>query len=336
MSREADEALAKELLPFVAVVFGSNGKGGSGTCVELADGSIAVLTAKHVVLECLRNTGHVGIGAYNVRYQEADLIRMDSSQDGDAAYLEFKKRPTTVKAVPFAEWTMTRPDLAAGQRVIAVGFPGALRRREGNRMIPNPAWLRDRIHAVERNRVVSGLNEREEGVPPTLGGLSGAGLFSDDGKFIGVVVEEKRRITETRGELYTLLPSEFGELYTPFTYPQSSAGPFHVENQALRMTLLRPDGQGILAIVGVLVEYAWSTKDPAFKHGRLYSLEFIIPGIDRHYPININSHFTWDGDTEEDQAKAAQEAFKWLLLRMRWLLDDADSENMTIEVRAAT
>jgi hypothetical protein len=329
----SDEARARELVPLAAVVIGANGKGGSGVCVQLEDGAIAVLTAKHVVLECLRNTGRVRIAAYNVKSQDPELIRMDSTQQGDSAYLMFKEPPTTVKAVPYPDWTTSRLDLEVGQRVITVGFPSFLRKREGNMLIPRIAWLGDSIVAIQGNHIVSGINEIIEGMPNTLEGFSGAGLFSDDGRFIGVVVEEKRRLTESFGELYSLLPSGYAGLYTPFSAPP---GRYHNDQRALRITLLRRDGTGIQAIVGVLAQCIWSRTDPAERYGRLFSLEFVIPGINEHYPININSEFTWTGNAEADRIRAMEEEFRFLLLRMRWLLKDELDGGSTVQIHPLT
>jgi hypothetical protein len=329
---ESDEALAKDLVPYIAVVAGANGKGGSGTCIELEDGAIAVLTARHVVWECLRSTGHVGIAAYGVKLQDPDLIRMDSTQDGDVAYLVFKKRPTTVKAVPFAEWTTTRLDLLVGQRVVTAGFPGAFRKVEGRKISPGMVWLGDVIRSIEAGRVATGIDETLEGIPSTFEGLSGAGLFSADRKFVGVVVEERRKVTESFGQFHSLLPCEFAELHTARWAP---SGHYHNEQRALRLTLLKPD-KSVQAIVGVLAQCIWTGTEekPEERYGRLYTIEFVIPGIDQHYPININSTFTWTGDSEEDRLNAMREEFKFLLLRMRWLVKEDFDGKATLEVKA--
>ncbi len=340
MSGDSDRALAKELVKFSGLVAGSNGRGGSGTCVQLEDGAIALLTAKHVVLECLRNTGRVGIAAYGVKFQEPALIRMDSSQYGDAAYLVFKDVPVTHKALPFAVWTKNRTDIRVGQHVLVCGFPGAFRKIEGRSVTPTVIWVGDQILAIEGNRVVSGIDETIKGVPSTFGGLSGAGLFSDDGRFIGVAIEEKRRVSRQRGELCSILPGEFPELYTPFSMPpEAPSGEYHAERRVVSMTLLKPDGSGVQAIVGVMAECLWSAINPDHecgRVGRLLSLEFNIPGIETHYPININSTFTWSGDTEEDRLKAIHEEFKFLLLRMRWLVKDDPSGEVSVQVNPLT
>ena len=206
-----DEALIGELAEYLAVVAGPGGKGGTGTCVRMEDGSVAVLTAKHVVWECLRNTGRVGVGTFNVTLQDPNMIRMDSTQQGDAALLFFKGPQPKVKAIAFADWTKDRSDLQVGQTVYTLGFPGASRNLDGLRLNLGVAFMMAPILALEPGRVVSRIIEGE-GVPD-LRGLSGAGLFSDDGRFIGVVVERNGSM------MHSLLPSEYSELYVPFSFP---------------------------------------------------------------------------------------------------------------------
>lgn len=343
MTEKSERTIAKELAKYSGLVVGSNGRGGSGTCVQLEDGKIALLTAKHVVIECLRNTGRVLIAADGINFEEPRLIRMDSSQDGDAAFLVFRNPAVNQKAIPFAEWTKTRLDLAVGQRVFACGFPGAFRRIEEEddkiQIMSHFGWIEDEILAIEGNRVVSGFNV--DGVPTTLRGLSGGGLFSEDGRFIGVVVEEKRRVSEFHGELHSLLPGEFAELYTPFSMPADApTGGFFGEERVVKLALQKPDGSGIQAIVGVMAQCYWSRTNPDHKYGRfgrLISLEFIIPGIDTHYPINIESIFTWSGDTEKDRLTAIYDEFKFLLLRIGWLIKDGGPDGeMSIRVKAMT
>lgn len=336
---------ARELAKYSGLVVGSNGKGGSGTCVQLEDGKIALLTAKHVVIECLRNTGRVLITADNINLQEPLYIRMDSSQQGDAAFLVFRNLAVNPKAVPFAEWSSNRPDIAVGHRVFTCGFPAAFRRIEEEdrkiHIMSGFARMEGEILAIEGNRVVSGINETIGGIPSTLRGLSGGGLFSSDDRFIGIVVEEKRRGSKSRVELYSLLPGEFTELYTPFTMPADApAGGFFGEDRSVLLELQKPDGSGIQAIVGAKAQCYWSRTNPDHKYGRvgrLISLEFIIPGIDTHYPINIESIFTWSGDTEEDRLAAIYDEFKFLLLRIGWLIKNGGPDDeMTIRVKAMT
>src|SRR5450759_1899632 len=132
--RSADE-VTRELAKVSGLVVGRNGKGGSGTCVRLDDGAVALLTAKHVVIECIRNTGEIRIAApfCGVGFQLPRSIRMDSSQQGDAAFLVFNDLATGIPAIPFASWTANHADIAIGLPVFACGFPGLLRRLEPSR-----------------------------------------------------------------------------------------------------------------------------------------------------------------------------------------------------------
>jgi hypothetical protein len=145
MTKRSEQALADQLAKCSGLVVGADGRGGSGTCVQLEDGTVALLTARHVVLECLRNTGRVAIAAYGVNFHEPRSIRMDSSQHGDAALLVFKNLASNVQAIPFAEWTDRRTDIQPGQRTLACGFPSVLKKVEGRTVMPTFAWLGDNI-----------------------------------------------------------------------------------------------------------------------------------------------------------------------------------------------
>jgi hypothetical protein len=53
--------------------------------------------------------------------------------------------------------------------------------------------------------------------------------------------------------------------------------------------------------------------------------------------MNIESMFTWSGDSEEDRLSAINEEFKFLLLRMGWLLKDSGTDGKwSIQVNRVT
>lgn len=149
----------KRLAQCSGVVVGATGRGGSGTCVQLEDGPIALLTAKHVVIECLRNTGRVAIAAYGKPFGDPLEIRMDSSQAGDAAYLVFQTARTPEEFVPFSKWTTSRTDLVLGQRVIACGYPGAFRAIEENTFKSRFFCFADKIMDIQH-----GINKTKRAV----------------------------------------------------------------------------------------------------------------------------------------------------------------------------
>ncbi|MBI4242809.1 MAG: trypsin-like peptidase domain-containing protein [Planctomycetes bacterium] len=321
------------------IVVGRNGKGGSGTCVKLEDGGIALLTSKHVVIECIRNTGRIGIAIplKRVNLQTPRLIRMDSSQQGDAALVEFTNLPKDIPAVPFADWTNNNSRLAVGLPVVACGFPGALRKMERTKMIPQFAWLEDRISSIQGDIVISGIAEEIEDIPTNFRGMSGGGLFTFDGSFIGVLTGEQRNLKPSRGKLYSILPSGYEELYKPFSMPSDAPQDgYYAERRSVVLELLKPDNSAPTTTVGVLAELFWSKIEPNHKFGRIgriINLEFIIPDTDTHFPINVESLFTWTEDTEEGRLKALEEEFKFLLLRIGWLLKD-DQDILKLQVNS--
>jgi len=261
---------------------------------------------------------------------------MDSSSQGDAAYLIFSNLPSYTKAVPFEEWTNNRSDIELDQCVWACGFPSAAKKVNGRKLKSAFFWVGNKILEIRGDRIVSGFDKMIEGIPHTFHGLSGGGLFSNDGRFIGIIVEENRNTPSQYGELYSIVPSEFTELYKGFSIPPNApTGEYFKEERSVSLELQKPDGSGIQAIVGGRAEFFWSKSNPSHEYGRIgriISLEFIIPGIDMHYPININSTFTWLVDSEEDRLNAMYEELKYLLLRIGWLVQEEGSEGAIIQV----
>lgn len=319
------------------MLLGMNGKGGSGTFVRLKDGQIALLTAKHVVIECIRNTGEILVWAplFEKQFRRPIMIRMDSSQQGDAALVTFENPHKGIRPIPFKDWTQNQPGLEVGSKVLACGYPAALRDIEGRKITPKFGWLRDRVISLNETSVVCGIDESMERVE-TYEGLSGGGLFSEHGKFLGVIIAERRRIAKTKGELHALRPRCFPELYTPFSFPPDAPkGGYHGRREKLSLNIFKPGGTEILVTVGCLAELMQSKTAPNHRHGRigrLLTIEFIFPNQEMHYPININSLFTWSDDSEAGHIAAIRDEFKFLLMRMGWLIASSDGDVSTIQI----
>jgi hypothetical protein len=329
------EDVASRIAKISGMVVDRNGKGGSGTCVRLEDGKVGLLTAKHVVFECIRNTGEIAIAvpAGGVKFHRPLLIRMDSSHQGDAALL-VSDQLASLPAIPFEEWTTNHPDVGPNVIVTAVGFPAVSKKVEGRRIDFKLSFLEDIILSVDGNSIISGINEKAENMPKHLYGMSGGGLFAITGEFLGIVVAERRNVTPTRGELDVLLPRAYQELYKPFSIPPDSPGPgFHGEDFTVVIQIHDNFGK-LIATIGSNAQTYWSSTNPEHKFGRvgrLLTLEIIIPGIDIHYPINIESMFyNWADDSHETRRKAAQEEFKYLLMRMGWLFSDEGEGSKTV------
>lgn len=334
--------IGKEISRVTGVIWGSDGKGGSGVCVRLKDGQVALLTAKHVLIECLRNTGKVLIGApcMGVAPQSPKFIKMDSSQEGDAVYLGFHNPTASMHGISYESWTNKSLKVLGGALVYVSGYPGALKQFDDTGIRPKVSCLLGKlftkITTVSANSFACFVDETRD-VPESLEGMSGGGAFSDDGKFLGIVVSEKRRLTATNGEVHVLTPSGFQELYTPFSFPPEIAlGGFHSYMQTLTLKMYSGQSKHV-ASVAVTAEFYWSKTNPSHRFGRvgkLFLLEFLIPGKPR-YPINIESIFYWDADTDEARAMAMTEEAKYLLLRIGWLMK-TEPGNTTIQVQPMT
>lgn len=309
-------------------VIGSNGRGGSGTCVELEDGSIALLTARHVVIECLRNTGQIKICAFERPLVDPLEIRIDSSPSGDVALLLFSETVRPSNYIGFSDWTLSRQDIQPGQRVFACGFPGAFR-SSGNGLFRSKfLLLADEILETHQSQIVSGIYEPLEVVPKTLAGFSGGGLFLEEGQFLGVITEERRRPGSERGELVTLKPNEFKELYSPPSVPfHLGSSPYIREQQVISMEIKNPTTGGVLATIRAFVE--WISPSAGERAGRVACIELDIPEIETHYPINLNSDFHSSGSSDDEADRAMLDELRFLLMRIGFLLAE---DNQTLFV----
>ncbi|MHB2025078.1 MAG: S1 family peptidase [Elusimicrobiota bacterium] len=338
---EVSKDVARKLASCAGIVVGADGKGGSGTCVRLEDGQIAMLTAKHVVLECLRGSGELYISApfFEAKLRRPRMARMDSAQQADAAFLVFNDPSPKIEPIPFDEWTTNDPELKVDTPVLACGFPGRLRAVDERTIKPQFGHLKDRILSLDGHTAICGIDESREKLP-TFEGMSGGGLFSYTGRFLGIITDERRRMTSNYGEVHSLRPSGYEELYKPFKLPgEPPKGGYLGQKRSVAISLKNPDGS-VLATVGCLAELLWASQDPTHPHarvGRLLTLEFIYPKGEMHYPINIESLFTWTDDSEEGQMAALRDEFKFLLMRMGWLLsDDNGTGTSAVQVNSLT
>ncbi len=326
----------KRLAKITGMVVGRNGKGGSGTCVRLKDGKVALLTAKHVVIECIRNTGEISLAVplSKIEFHPPTTIWMDSTQPGDAAYL-VSPQLASLPAIPFEEWTRNHPRIEPEIEVTAVGFPATFKKIDGRVVKSKITYLADKVRSVLGNTIICGINENELNMPDHLDGMSGAGLYNFKGEFFGIVIAERRKITSSYGEIDVLLPSAYEELYKPFSWPLNGAGCIGSCGEDFNIGLELHDEAGkLIATISSKVQTFWSTTDPENQNGRigcLRTLQFEIPGLNKYYPINIESIFrNWTDDSFETRKKAAQEELQFLLMRLGWLFSDSGKGPKTV------
>ena len=335
--------LADDIAQKSGLVLGKDGRGGSGTCVRLDNGDLALLTAKHVVVDCLL-TGELSIARSSDKCTDLPKrIRMDSTQMGDAAYVVLRRQDGKAPAIPFSQWTQNTQKLGTGAFGLASGFPGelrkpinkicqalcALRRLFGatvkQAIIPRHMFFQTAISRTSSDLVVCSIDERIKGFPTTLRGMSGGSLFTLDGDFVGVLIEERRKLTPVSGELDVLLPGAFTELYTPFQPPPGSPTDYWGQQAwSPVFNIVHMNDKKRKAKIQVSAELFWSEKSRASQYGRMGRISFftfIIPGFKQQYPVNTEALFYWDEDTEAAKLKALHEAIVFLLLRSEWGID---------------
>jgi hypothetical protein len=264
---------------------------------------------------------------------------MDSSQQGDAAFL-ISDQLISLPAIFFEQWTKKEPDVCLDLVVYAFGFPSAFKVIKGRCIVDSKlVFLGPTVSSVESNSLTCWINEKIEKMPARLNGMSGGGLFSLDGEFLGILTAERRGVSPSQGEFDVLLPSAYEELYKPFeTPPDAPKGGFFGEKISMVFQLIESrKNNKLIATVGVMAETLWSITNPEHTHGRigrLLTLEIVRPGIPTHYPINIESvFFGWDDDSFSTRRKAVQEEFRFLLMRMGWVLKgEAGDSQASIQI----
>lgn len=323
-----EDEISLRIAKMTAMVVGADGKGGSGSCVQTEDGSIAVLTAKHVLIECLRNTGelYVSVPVSNIEFQRPKTIRMDSTDQGDAALLYFNS-PISTPFVPIDQWTKRNANIEIGQRTLSLGFPASGKTIEGKKISANINFLEDRILSINGEKIYCGINEKHPGMPKTLQGLSGGGIYNAKGEFLGIVIAEKRNTEKGLGELEIILPEAFQEIFTSFKIPPDGPGPgFMAEEYPISFTMRNIEGKEF-ATIEVGAQLFWSKTNPENKFGRvgrLVTFVIKIPQKKTLYPINIESLFFWSEDSPEARLAAAREEVKFFLRRINWELQGED------------
>ena len=304
-------------------VLGADGRGGTGTFIELEDGRLALLTARHVVVRCIL-TGEMTVarlGQPGVHSVEPIAIRIDSKKD--AALLVFEPDSLPGELVPYAQWSSSRPVIAAGMPAIVSGIVGEWKQLdEGTRTIPLTKW----IHywtAVKNPHsrdgfVICDVDETNTALPQSFKGMSGGPFISVGRRLLGVNTGEiRRKLGTDDGEFFVTSLDELGDLFTPYVPPADAPTDYMHQEAALAFTAVGRKNRAFRIPAMVNVEYFWSQADPdrpEGRIGRIIAIRFGAPDGAERYIVNTESVFRWyDGDTDEDRLRALYEELDFFL-----------------------
>ena len=193
---------------------------GIGTAFAVDSGG-KWMTARHVVDSC----DQVGLVLSRGQYVKMDKVML--SPDADIALLTSRW-----KRKPLARDLGTRRQI--GERGFFIGFPqGQPGEVAGKLLGRHRMVIRGRYRSSEPILAWAEIG-RTQGLIGSLGGISGAPVFDNDGELIGLVSAESPR----RGRVYTVAPRSLANALTPLS-KKPERNPINFNNYGQRADSLR-------------------------------------------------------------------------------------------------
>jgi hypothetical protein len=192
-----------------ALMFDALGSLGSGVFIELSDGTEAVLTAKHVVVDSIC-TGELTVQRWGALKQSLLPAEIWIDSTHDAAVIVCHALGKTGKVVPRSEWRFPPPLPQKGQGVQCSGAPGEFKSAPNlaDRTVHTIKWLALMTTVTDASREVVACDvDESQCVPSTFGGMSGGPAIVLERRLFGINVTEQRRLTSSDGKL-NVLPLE--------------------------------------------------------------------------------------------------------------------------------
>jgi hypothetical protein len=323
VSEEEERRTRAWLRSRMGSILGANGRGGTGTFIELQDGRMALLTARHVVVRCILTGEMTVLRLANSRTQSVEprAITIDSRKD--AALLIFDATSLAGDVVPYAEWSAEPPLITKGMPAIISGVVGEWKEPDlVTRTIPVTKWL-DFWTAVtepqgQEGYVVCDVDETNDALPRSFGGMSGGPFITLDRRLLGVNTGEiRRKAGSKKGEFFVTRLADLDNLFHPYVSPVDAPTDYMHQRGLLAFTAVnrRDRRQRVPAMVNV--EYFWSRSNPDGPYGRIgriIAVKFGAPTGAERYIINTESVFRWyDGDGDEDRLRAFHEELIFFL-----------------------
>jgi hypothetical protein len=307
----------------MGTILGADGRGGTGTFIELPDGRAALLTARHVVVRCIL-TGEMTaarLTELGARSVEPLAIRIDCRKD--AAFLVFNADELPGEVVPFKEWSQPAPELVAGIPAIVSGVVGEWKQPDlATRTIPATKWLRFWTGVTDprdhQGYIVCDVDEANPELPKSFRGMSGGPCISTNRRLLGVNMGEiRRKAGAAQGEFFVTPLSDLGNLFNPYAPPADAPSDYMHQQGRLAFTAVSRNDKRVKVPAVVSVEYLWSRSEPDGPHGRvgrIIAARFGEANGGGRYVINTESVFHWyDGDTDEDRLRALYDELAFFL-----------------------
>jgi hypothetical protein len=325
VTEEEERLLQEWLRARMGTILGADGRGGTGTFIQLKDGRVALLTARHVVVRCIltgaMTADRLTRASNPSRSVEPCAIRIDSRKD--AALLFFSEGELPGEFVPYDEWAPALPELAAGMAIIVAGVVGEWKEIDlATRTIPTTKWLHFWTGITDPQGhggfIVCDVNEADMRLPSSFGGMSGGPCISPRRRLLGVnTAEIRRKAGSTVGEFFVTRLTDLGNLFSPYVPPPDAPTDYMHQKACLAFRAVSRKDRRVEVAAAVMVEYFWSRSNPDAPEGRvgrIIGARFGDAGAGGRYVINTESVFRWyDGDSNEDRLRALYEELAFFL-----------------------
>lgn len=289
---------------------------GSGVLVRLNDGTMAVLTARHVVIDlAVAGSFHCVVPQWGWTSFEPRFLRVHPSSD--VALVGVPDGPTA--GIAWADWNpATLPPSSLAGQVLATGTPGAWKGRvdlpsrqiHGLRALgawcdvdPNPPVMR------RSTLNICATND----LPESVGGMSGGPVLAPSGRVVGVITHES--LSGPR-RLYAAPLDQVLSLVTPFQPEPDAPQDFMREVGTLiaplRYTNPHRFPHAPFHMIGVF-EHFWSASDPEYRISRLIAIACATTRTSRRFVMNTESVFPSNRDTLEGQIQDCMLEFDLML-----------------------
>lgn len=323
---DEEQTLVAWIQAHLAIVLGAGGRGGTGIYMDLEDGRLAALTARHVVVNCIL-TGELTVGSLNgPRLQSLvpQEIRIDHSRD--AAFLVVARKTHEGEAVPYSESLGSDVEIYERMPVIVSGVIGEWKTPDTKtRHIPKTPILHFFTNVIDPDRngyVICRVDETSVQIPASFRGMSGGPCVSDDRRILGICIAEYRRRPGTGdGEIKVTRLSHLRPLFKPV---HRGLNDLTVHRQVSMdfWAISKETGQRVLA--SVLAQVLSSRSTPDASQGRtcrIVGMKIVTPPSAEAYIINCYYTFTCSGHTDEDLHQALADEVGLFLMDTDFKLD---------------
>lgn len=207
----------------MGLVFDAKSGLGSGIFLELPDGKLALLTAKHVVVDTIL-TGELTLQSCTRLIEPsypAGALVLDPIADAALIYVPPDRRPEAF--VPYTHWAYGARDFPNDVPLVASGAPGQWKSMPNwlNRTIAKLATLHygtvvdSRVEALAHLTVLHDPTR----LPTRLGGMSGGPIMDVNGRLYGIILKEELRFECLTGILGLPIETVWNMLHNKPIFP---------------------------------------------------------------------------------------------------------------------